>query len=282
MLPPSPAALAAACRRWLLVALVGAAAGGCDGAGERESPAAALAVDQATDDAVSAGESAREIAAYRLTTERVERWFAAQDELDALVAGDPGIEARLRGARTWRGGEAALDDAAARLEGEPEVRAAIERAGLSARDFVMTALALHQALLAAGPGAPPELRRLAARNVGFVSEHADVLRRYADGRPDRLAAVDTLGAYSDEELASYVDSLWAADTLAARDTLGVAPYPVAPAPADSLPTTAPPDSLAPPVVPAPVVPPVPSPSIPPVAPTPAPPVPAPLPTPPPG
>ena len=55
MPPPSPAALAAACRRWLLVALVGAAAGGCDGAGERESPAAALAVDQATDDAVSAG-----------------------------------------------------------------------------------------------------------------------------------------------------------------------------------------------------------------------------------
>ena len=244
---PSPSAptLAAARRSALLVALVVAAAAGCDEPGDRESPAAALAVDQATDDAVSVGESAREIAAYRLTTERVERWFAAQDELDALVASDPAIEARLRGARTWRGGEAALGDAAARLEREPAVRAAIEGAGLSTRDFVMTALALHQALLAAGPGAPAELRRLAARNVGFVSENADVLRRYADARPGQLAAADSSGAYSAEELTSFVDSLWAADTLAARDTLGAPAYPVAPPSIDSLLSVPPPDSLAP-------------------------------------
>ena len=277
-MPPSSAPVRAARRRLpVLIALVAVAAAGCDGGGERESPAAELAVSQATDDAVSGGESARRIAAYRLTTERVERWFSAQDELDALVAGDPGLEARLRGARTWRGGEAALDDAAARLEREPEVRAAIEDAGLSTRDFVMTALALHQALLAAGPGGPPELRRLAARNVRFVSENGEVLRRYADGRPGVLAAADSLRGSSDEELTSFVDSLWAADTLAPRDTLDAPAYPLDPPP-DSLPAV-PPDSLAPPVLPAPVVP---RPVIPPVDPTPAPPPPVPSSSPPPG
>ena len=277
MPPPSTLTLVAACRRSLLVALVAAAGTGCDEAGDRESPAAALAVEQATNDAVSAGESARAIAAYRLTTERVERWFAAQEELDALVASDPGIETRLRSARAWRGGEAALGEAAARLEREPDVRAAIEGVGLTTRDFVMTALALHQALLAAGPGAPPELRRLAARNVGFVSENADVLRRYADGRPGYLAAADTLGT-SPEELTSFVDSLWTADSLAAGDTSGRAPtLPTEPPPADSLLPVPPPDPLATPVAPAPVgAPPV----IPPVVPTP--PVPAPPPSPPQG
>lgn len=276
-MPPSPSsARRAAGRAPLLAALLVATAAACGGAGERESPAGAIAVEQATNDAVSVGESAREIAAYRLTAERIERWFLAQESLDALVASDPGIEARLRGARTWRGGATALGDAAARLEREPEVRAAIEGAGLSTRDFVMTALALHQALLAAGPGGPPELRRLAARNVRFVSEHADVLRGYADAGPGYLAAGDSLGPADDAELASYVDSLWAADSLAAVDTLGSAPSPVGAPPADSLRPVAPPDTLAPPVVPTPVPPPPVTPPVVPIPP-PAPPVPTPPP-----
>ena len=252
-----------------------ALAAACSGGERDQSPAAELSAGAATDDIVSAGSTARQIAGYRLTSERVERWFAAQDNIDALVASDPTVEAALGASRGWSRGGRAVDDAAERLAAEPRVREAIEAADLSPRDFVMTALALHQALLAAGPGAPAELRRLAARNVRFVSANADLLRRYSDQQPRYLATTpdsvyhDSLygGVPSDtvvQDTAVDPALLPPSDSMVPPDTLS---DPTLPPPPDS--TRPPPDRLPVPA-PAPVPPPtVPLPPIPP-APTPPP------------
>jgi hypothetical protein len=257
----------------VVTALLALALAACSGGDRDQSPAAELSAGAATDDIVSAGSTARQIAGYRLTSERVERWFVAQDNIDALVASDPTVEDALGASRGWSRDGRAVDDAADRLAAEPRVREAIEAAGLSPRDFVMTALALHQALLAAGPGAPVELRRLAARNVRFVSANADVLRRYADQQPGYLATTpdsvyydslyggvptDTLvyDTAVDSALLPPSDSMVPPDTLS-DPSLPPPPDPTRPAP-DTLRVPAP-VPVPPPTVPIPPIPPAPTP-----------------------
>jgi hypothetical protein len=239
-----------------------ALAAACSNGERDQSPAAQVSAGAATDDIVSAGSTARQIAGYRLTNDRVERWFVAQENVDALVASDPTIENALGASRGWSRGGRAVDAAAERLAAEPRIREAIEAAGLTPRDFVMTALALHQALLAAGPGAPAELRRLAARNVRFVSANADVLRRYADQQPGYLATSPDSVPYDSLYGGVPSDSV-VYDTAADPALLP----PSDSVPPDSLPDPSlppPPDSMrpAPDSLPVPVPVPVPPPTVP--------------------
>lgn len=218
-----------------------------------------LAVEAANADMHSllvSGATARRVAAHRLTAERVERWFAAQEALEAQSANDPGLGGDGAQAR----GDDAIERAVAVLEERPGAEEAIREAGLSTEEFVLTGLALHQALTASAPAAPAQVRRLAARNVRFVAENAGLLARFRTQRPTYVAEappVDTAGWY---------------DPFA--DTLVYGYDAAAPPPVDSvaLDTLAPPgDTTLPPVVPpvppptAPVIPP----SAPPVSPPPA-------------
>ncbi|MFN2563908.1 MAG: hypothetical protein ABR499_02695 [Gemmatimonadaceae bacterium] len=119
-------------------ALVIIASAAC-GRGEREGTTAG-------------GDAAQgEVAAldYEVTPERYQRWVAAQRALDAI----PGLPAPPR-IDPMRLDDAAVRRAVEYLEGDARARAALASAGISARDYVLTTVALDQALVAAGASDP--------------------------------------------------------------------------------------------------------------------------------
>jgi hypothetical protein len=95
--------------------------------------------------------AAGEVAAlnYEVTPDRYQRWVSAQQSLDAI----PGLPAPPR-IDPLRLEEADISRAVAYLEGDPRARTALARAGISARDYVLTTVALDQALVSAAAAEP--------------------------------------------------------------------------------------------------------------------------------
>lgn len=92
-----------------------------------------------------------ETLSFTITSERYKAWDAAKDGLDARVASrygailQPGSPSRRN-----------IEKAVAYLESEAAAKAAIERAGMSVRDFVVTTVALEQEMkLASARGEIP-------------------------------------------------------------------------------------------------------------------------------
>lgn len=81
---------------------------------------------------------------YEVTPDRYQRWVGAQQALDAIpdLPAPPKID-------PVRLDEDAVRRAVEYLEKDPRARAALARAGISARDYVLTTVALDQALVAA-------------------------------------------------------------------------------------------------------------------------------------
>ncbi|MDQ6768831.1 MAG: hypothetical protein M3Z54_02450 [Gemmatimonadota bacterium] len=100
---------------------------------------------------------------YRLTDENFARWEEAQSNLDDLPRSD------LRSGPAP--GRNAIDRAAARLESSPRARRAIERAGLSVREFVLETVALAQAMEAAETGKSTSATPVPADNFQFVQRY---------------------------------------------------------------------------------------------------------------
>jgi hypothetical protein len=98
------------------------------------------------------GAAAGEVAAldYEVTPDRYQRWVAAQRALDATpnLPAPPKID-------PLHLGEGEIRRAVEYLEGDPRARAALARAGISARDYVLTTIALDQALVAAAASPAP-------------------------------------------------------------------------------------------------------------------------------
>ena len=113
-------------------------AGACGGSGERGGTAG---------DAASGEVAALD---YEVTPERYQRWVAAQQALDATpnLAPPPKID-------PLRLDEPEIRRAVEYLESDPRARAALARAGISARDYVLTTVALDQALVAAAASPAP-------------------------------------------------------------------------------------------------------------------------------
>ena len=92
-----------------------------------------------------------ETLSFTITSERYKAWDAAKDGLDSRIASrfgailQPGSPSRRN-----------IEKAVAYLESEPAAKAAIERAGMSVRDFVVTTVALEQEMkLASARGEIP-------------------------------------------------------------------------------------------------------------------------------
>ena len=112
---------------------------------------------------------------FRLTDENYAQWERAQQFLDALP--------RSALPASSGGGGNAIDRAVARLESSPRARTAIERTGLSVRDFVLATIVLAQATEAAETG---KATPVSAENFQFVQRYRSrILRARAQARVAR-------------------------------------------------------------------------------------------------
>ena len=121
----------------------------------------------------------------RLNESNFAQWERAQRFLEAVPRSD------FAGA-SGTGGNA-IDRAVATLEASPRARTAIERTGLSVRDFVLLTIALAQAAEARA-GKPPSGVNVPAENVQFVERYQSrILQARTESRAMR-ARVDTYNA----------------------------------------------------------------------------------------
>ena len=127
---------------------------------------------------------------YRITEENYAQWERAQGFLDALprsafasaegTSGDP------------------IDRAVATLESSPRARTAIERTGLSVRDFVLETIALAQAA-EANAGKPPGGVSVPAENLQFVQRYQS---RVVQARVEARTTQANTDTYSEDDTAS--------------------------------------------------------------------------------
>jgi hypothetical protein len=95
-----------------------------------------------TRDSSAHDSTSREIEAFQLTTDGLKRLAAAKRNVSALYARDSGVDARMRGGVAPKN----LDEMTERINSEPGMRSALEQAGLSARDYMLTMVALEGAV----------------------------------------------------------------------------------------------------------------------------------------
>ena len=117
---------------------------------------------------------------FRLTDANYAQWEQAQRFLDALP----------RSAFVSASGTSgnAIDRAVVTLEASPRARTAIERTGLTVRDFVLETVALAQAA-EAGTGKPPKGVIVSAENIQFVQRYQSrILQARAQSRAMRARA----------------------------------------------------------------------------------------------
>lgn len=126
-----------------------------------------------------------DVAAYRLSMDRIDRYFAAQKNL-ALAARDMTPAEREAVKSATNGASASLDDMAANLERHPALRSAVREAGLSPREFATLTMAIVQSSMAASvlqmrPNDDPDslAREMKAsmENITFVRDHEAELAR---------------------------------------------------------------------------------------------------------
>jgi hypothetical protein len=127
---------------------------------------------------------------FRLTDANYAQWEQAQRFLDALP------RSAFAAAPSASGNP--IDNAVATLESSPRARTAIERTGLTVRDFVMETVALAQAT-EAETGTPPSGVSVPAENVQFIQRYRSrILRARAEARAtsaptDTYSDADTTG-----------------------------------------------------------------------------------------
>jgi hypothetical protein len=170
-------------RRIAAIPVVLAALVGACGGGRSEGDTSAAAGD--------AGGIEVDALNYEVTQDRYQRWLAAQSALDAIqgLPEPPTLDPS-------RFTEADVDRAVQYLESDARARAALSRAGVSARDYVLTTLALDQALVASAASrstgsagaAPPAPRGGPAPAAGSGARTAD---RSATAAPRTAARTRT-------------------------------------------------------------------------------------------
>jgi hypothetical protein len=118
----------------------------------------------------------REIDQFQLTQQRLQEWMVAKRSLDSLNMVSPEIERRLRAGTPPKG----IDEAGKRFDGEPAMHAVLQHAGMSGKDFLLTSIALQQAmkgfqLKAMGKLDESRVPPVVKGNIIFVASHMQEL-----------------------------------------------------------------------------------------------------------
>lgn len=88
----------------------------------------------------------REMESFRLTKAKMDKWMAAQWGIVKLAQQHPELASETRAPdEDEDGNDPTLDQLAARIEKVPEVRQALRRAGITAREYALTTLVVFEA-----------------------------------------------------------------------------------------------------------------------------------------
>lgn len=136
-----------------------------------DSDSAALAAAAATGTLVPNDGSVRAVD-YMLTSDRYRNWTRAQRDLDALP-----VQTASNRLRVSSASDTDVERLVQQLESDPAARRAIEPSGLSVRDYVLTTLALAQAMDATENGARTRLTGVPRENLDIYTTNRDDFRR---------------------------------------------------------------------------------------------------------
>jgi hypothetical protein len=138
---------------------------------------------------------------YRLTSELYRKWLAAQENLNRDVGGSDRVLSTSRISVTQPTPER-IDALVGGLERNERTRRAIESAGLSVRDYVLTTIALYQALQ---PPRRTTVAQLNPDNVQFVSHNRDEILRIRNASQFQIADCDEDFDHDGDADAGYSD-----------------------------------------------------------------------------
>jgi hypothetical protein len=136
--------------------------------------AASGGTSRAADDDLSMSD-ARTIAAYPLTMDKVQRKFAVATDLARLSEADSGLRTQLQSVNESKD----LNTQIKAFGAVPRAAASLQAHGISARDYILTTLAIAYAMIPRPPAeyrqasAPPDSGDVAAspEHVAFVQAH---------------------------------------------------------------------------------------------------------------
>jgi hypothetical protein len=132
---------------------------------------------------------------FRLNDDNFARWEEAQRNLEKLPRSAIPVASPARGS--------AVDRAVARLESSPYTRTAIERTGLSVRDFVLATIALAQATEVAHTGKSISRGPIPPENFQFVQRYSS-RALYSQSRATR-GNVESYDMDSDADATAEMD-----------------------------------------------------------------------------
>jgi hypothetical protein len=114
----------------------------------------------------------REIDEYQLTSQKLQKWTVAKHALDSLHTTHPEVEAHIRAGEHPK----TINEAGKRFDDEPSMHAALQHAGMSGKEFLMTSIALQQAMRgfqmkAMGKLDASKVPPVVLGNIVFVGSH---------------------------------------------------------------------------------------------------------------
>ena len=152
----------------------------------QDKPPAAKAADQAGASASESGSAKldlqpvpathdtaiRELDQFRLTQQNFQQWTQAKHALDSLHTANPEVEARMKAGTPPK----TVDAAGKSFDNEPHMRAALKPSGMTGKEFLLTTIALQQAmkgyqLKALGKLDQSKVPPAIMSNIDFVGTH---------------------------------------------------------------------------------------------------------------
>ena len=129
--------------------------------------------------------SLHELAAFRLSMEKLSKAATAGKILEKLAETDPSLKGVAQFDK--RKSPQSIDEAVNRIDGHPRARTAIQSAGLSTRDYVLTMYCFAQSTLALflkeDGGEKHDPSGASEENVAFVKNHLKEINRLFSDQP---------------------------------------------------------------------------------------------------
>jgi hypothetical protein len=115
---------------------------------------------------------------FELTLPKLEKWAKAQSALNVLTKQNPQMLPRLQAQAAPK----TLDQMIAMIGSEPKIRAALKQNGSTPRDYVLTMIAMQQAMqgyarVAEGKPLPNDLPPATAANIVFVQKNMPAIQQ---------------------------------------------------------------------------------------------------------